>query len=102
MPSFAPNTVARSQPMRSVRCRSLWVKDILEVSFWHSVTVIAKSKTRSELFDLAQDKLLWRHLTEGKLPVARQEFIFHFHLTPAASRFTELPHPPAPTHSAES
>ena len=30
MPSFAPNTAARSQPMRCVRCRSLLLADILD------------------------------------------------------------------------
>src|SRR6202171_1846461 len=44
MPSFAPSTAARSQPMRPVRCRSLLPIGILEVSligerpFW-SATV---------------------------------------------------------------
>src|ERR1022692_988882 len=32
MPSFAPNTVARSQPMRPVRCRSLLPKVTLGTS----------------------------------------------------------------------
>ena len=30
MPSFAPNTAARSQPRRPVRCRSLWRTGILD------------------------------------------------------------------------
>src|ERR1019366_8024333 len=30
MPSFAPNTDARSQPVRPVRCRSLWRTNIPE------------------------------------------------------------------------
>src|SRR5450755_2267214 len=32
MPSFAPNTAARNQPMRPVRCRSLLSEGILEAS----------------------------------------------------------------------
>ena len=28
IPSFAPNTAARSQPMRSLRCRSFWRKSL--------------------------------------------------------------------------
>jgi hypothetical protein len=30
MPSFAPNTAARSHPVCSVRCRSLWRTGILD------------------------------------------------------------------------
>jgi integrase len=32
MPSFAPSTAARSQPVRPVRCRSLSPEGILEAS----------------------------------------------------------------------
>jgi hypothetical protein len=40
MPSFAPKTAARSQPIRSVRCRSLWLLGILFLSLMIEVASI--------------------------------------------------------------
>src|ERR1700687_142110 len=53
MPSFAPNTAARSQPMRPVRCRSLLPTGILEASLiWQPLETARRTVVRAPVLGM--------------------------------------------------